>query len=120
MAAGDFIEAYGGEDAAGNVSFCCLISIHEWFKLKWIRMLLMSKGRWDCVVTCFFIDTAKNIVEYLDIIRNALTPDGIWINLGKQQEEVLYIYVTDNYCALKDQRSGTGRTTLPRRTSRSS
>jgi hypothetical protein len=39
-------------------------------------------GRWDCVVTCFFIDTAKNVVQYLDIIRNVLTPNGIWINLG--------------------------------------
>ncbi|EJU01374.1 N2227-domain-containing protein [Dacryopinax primogenitus] len=37
---------------------------------------------WDAVLTCFFIDTAKNIVSYLEIIRHLLTPGGVWINLG--------------------------------------
>ena len=25
-------------------------------------------GQWDAVATCFFIDTAHNVVEYLEII----------------------------------------------------
>jgi carnosine N-methyltransferase len=37
---------------------------------------------WDCVVTCFFLDTAKNVIEYIEIIKNILKPGGIWINFG--------------------------------------
>ena len=36
----------------------------------------------DSVVTCFFIDTAYNIVEYIETIYNTLKTDGIWINIG--------------------------------------
>ncbi|KAF4576216.1 hypothetical protein EYR40_000455 [Pleurotus pulmonarius] len=41
-----------------------------------------SAGHWDAVVTCFFIDTAKNVVNYLRIIHQILAPGGVWINLG--------------------------------------
>ena len=37
---------------------------------------------YDCVITCFFIDTAKNIFEYIDIIQRVLKKGGIWINFG--------------------------------------
>uniref|UniRef100_A0A2P2ME85 carnosine N-methyltransferase n=1 Tax=Rhizophora mucronata TaxID=61149 RepID=A0A2P2ME85_RHIMU len=39
-------------------------------------------GVWDAVVTCFFIDTAHNIVEYIEIISRILKVGGVWINLG--------------------------------------
>ncbi|RKP22465.1 N2227-like protein [Syncephalis pseudoplumigaleata] len=39
-------------------------------------------GTWDCIVTCYFIDTAHNIMEYLDTIRKLLKPNGRWINYG--------------------------------------
>lgn len=39
-------------------------------------------GRWHAVVTCFFLDTAHNVVEYLEVIFNALAPGGYWINIG--------------------------------------
>ncbi|KAA1118177.1 hypothetical protein PGT21_032974 [Puccinia graminis f. sp. tritici] len=39
-------------------------------------------GKWDAIVTCFFLDTAQNIVEYLRIIYGILKSNGIWINLG--------------------------------------
>ncbi|RDX66829.1 Carnosine N-methyltransferase, partial [Mucuna pruriens] len=39
-------------------------------------------GAWDAVVTCFFIDTAHNIVEYIEIISKLLKNGGVWINLG--------------------------------------
>ncbi|KAH7337433.1 N2227-domain-containing protein [Rhizoctonia solani] len=39
-------------------------------------------GEWDAVLTCFFIDTAKNIVSYLKTIHKILAPGGVWINLG--------------------------------------
>ncbi|XP_023658956.1 carnosine N-methyltransferase [Paramormyrops kingsleyae] len=37
---------------------------------------------WDCVTTCFFIDTAHNVIDYIETIWNILKPDGVWINLG--------------------------------------
>ncbi|KAI8047951.1 N2227-like protein-domain-containing protein [Gilbertella persicaria] len=55
MVAGDFIEVYGAQE---------------------------HKGAWDVVVTCFFLDTAKNIIEYMEVIHKALKPNGVWINIG--------------------------------------
>ncbi|XP_066567242.1 carnosine N-methyltransferase isoform X1 [Amia ocellicauda] len=37
---------------------------------------------WDCVATCFFIDTAHNVIDYIETIWNILKPGGTWINLG--------------------------------------
>ncbi|KAI7819628.1 N2227-like protein-domain-containing protein [Gamsiella multidivaricata] len=56
MVAGDFLEVYGQEEE--------------------------NFGKWDAVVTCFFIDTAKNIVNYLETIHKILKKGGIWINAG--------------------------------------
>eukprot|EP00899_Mesostigma_viride_P019572 jgi/Mesvir1/27616/Mv07349-RA.1 len=36
----------------------------------------------DAVATCFFIDTAHNVIQYLRIIASILKPGGVWINLG--------------------------------------
>ncbi|KAJ3113334.1 hypothetical protein HK100_002019 [Physocladia obscura] len=55
MVAGDFIEIYGGST---------------------------ERDEWDILVSCYFIDTAKNIFEYLRVIWNALKPGGVWINHG--------------------------------------
>ncbi|KAF3774951.1 Carnosine N-methyltransferase [Nymphaea thermarum] len=41
-----------------------------------------QEGAWDSVVTCFFIDTAHNIVEYIEVISKILRDGGLWINLG--------------------------------------
>ncbi|KAF7458084.1 N2227-like protein [Cryptosporidium felis] len=37
---------------------------------------------WDGILTCFFLDTAKNIITYIRTIANILPPEGVWINLG--------------------------------------
>ncbi|XP_059618383.1 carnosine N-methyltransferase [Phlebotomus argentipes] len=37
---------------------------------------------WDCVATCFFIDCANNVVEFVERIYRILRPEGIWVNLG--------------------------------------
>jgi len=37
---------------------------------------------YDCVITCFFIDTAKNVMEYVEVIEKVLKKGGIWINFG--------------------------------------
>ncbi|XP_038058127.1 carnosine N-methyltransferase-like [Patiria miniata] len=41
-----------------------------------------TPAQWDCVATCFFIDTAHNILDYIEKIYKILKPGGIWINLG--------------------------------------
>lgn len=37
---------------------------------------------WDCIATCFFLDTACNILEYVRQIARLLKPGGLWVNLG--------------------------------------
>lgn len=37
---------------------------------------------WDCVATCFFIDCAPNVVQFIETIYRILKPGGLWINLG--------------------------------------
>ncbi|KAM9330709.1 carnosine N-methyltransferase [Gastrophryne carolinensis] len=37
---------------------------------------------WNCIATCFFIDTAHNILDYIETIWRILKPGGIWVNLG--------------------------------------
>ncbi|EPS96381.1 hypothetical protein FOMPIDRAFT_1038167 [Fomitopsis schrenkii] len=61
LVAGDFEEIYGTADDNG----------HE-----------PQSGQWDAILTCFFIDTAKNIVNYLRVIHRILAPGGVWINIG--------------------------------------
>lgn len=36
----------------------------------------------DAVATVFFIDTAPNVIRYIEAVRNCLKPGGLWINLG--------------------------------------
>ena len=39
-------------------------------------------NRYDAVVTVFFIDTAPNLIRYIETIRNCLKDGGLWMNLG--------------------------------------
>lgn len=55
MVAGDFLQVYG--DAS-------------------------QEELWDCIASCFFIDCANNIVQFLEIIYKILKPGGIFINFG--------------------------------------
>ena len=47
-------------------------------------------GAWDAVVTCFFIDTAHNIVEYIEIISQILKDGGV--SLKSDQIPYIFIY----------------------------
>jgi len=40
------------------------------------------RERMDVVVTCFFIDTGRNILDYIEVIRFVLKTGGVWINVG--------------------------------------
>ncbi|EIN14663.1 N2227-domain-containing protein [Punctularia strigosozonata HHB-11173 SS5] len=59
LVAGDFEEVYGPDNPDES-----------------------NEGKWDAILTCFFIDTAKNIVNYLRVMHHILAPGGIWINIG--------------------------------------
>ncbi|CAD7924039.1 unnamed protein product [Amoebophrya sp. A120] len=55
MASGDFTEIYGRESQV---------------------------GQWDAVLTCYFVDTARNIFLYIRTIAKMLRSGGVWANLG--------------------------------------
>jgi carnosine N-methyltransferase len=40
------------------------------------------KETFDAVATVFFVDTAPNIIRYIEAVRNCLKPNGLWVNLG--------------------------------------
>ena len=40
------------------------------------------KEHFDAVTTCFFIDTAPNVIKYIETINHCLKQGGIWINIG--------------------------------------
>ena len=41
-----------------------------------------KKNVYDGILTSFFIDTANNIIEFIEIIYNILNNNGIWVNVG--------------------------------------
>jgi carnosine N-methyltransferase len=47
-----------------------------------IIIIYINIENWDCVVTCFFLDTAHNIIEYIDCISKILRKGGLWVNFG--------------------------------------
>lgn len=55
MTAGDFVEVFSTDDEA---------------------------AAYDVVATAFFVDTAHNVLEYLEVIHHCLRPGGYWINCG--------------------------------------
>ena len=42
----------------------------------WLDIYQDEASQWDAVVTCFFIDTAHNVIDYLERIRKLLKPGG--------------------------------------------
>ena len=56
MVAGEFREVYGGQTS-----------------------------EWDSIVTCFFIDTEHNILDYLVTLNKILKIGGLWANIGPLQ-----------------------------------
>jgi len=55
MVAGDFVECYSSAD---------------------------DKATFSAVVTVFFLDTAANVLRYIETIAHVLESGGVWINLG--------------------------------------
>ena len=49
---------------------------------EFVEVYSKQVGTWDCIVTCFFLDTAHNILEYIECIAQLLRPGGLWVNMG--------------------------------------
>jgi len=51
---------------------------------EWLQIYSSPEqhGMWNCVVTCFFLDTASCVLEYVERISALLSRGGIWINFG--------------------------------------
>ncbi|KAE8343950.1 hypothetical protein BDV24DRAFT_172266 [Aspergillus arachidicola] len=41
-----------------------------------------NKEAYDAVTTVFFVDTAPNLIRYVETIRHCLKPNGVWVNVG--------------------------------------
>jgi len=39
-------------------------------------------ANWDSIVTCYFIDTAHSVIDYIQKVWDILKPGGYWINFG--------------------------------------
>lgn len=39
-------------------------------------------GTFSVVVTAFFLDTAPNVLDYIEVIKHLLQPGGTWLNVG--------------------------------------
>ncbi|KAK5149081.1 N2227-like protein-domain-containing protein [Cryomyces antarcticus] len=72
-----------------------LAAASEWMDVHAFERLNMTAGdfcvlykgeehrnSFDAVATVFFINTAPNLIAYIETIKNCLKPGGIWINLG--------------------------------------
>lgn len=44
--------------------------------------MFLDDQYWNVVITCFFIDTGKNIMNYLDTLSIIIKKKGCWFNLG--------------------------------------
>lgn len=90
MAAGDFLDVYGGKKPEEQPSSANGRKRKETSDQEPIDQKIPDddgvmdehKESWDGVVTVFFIDTAHNVIEYLETIYKILKPGGYWINLG--------------------------------------
>ena len=50
-----------------------------------VEVFKNQPGAFDGIATCFFIDTAKNIMQYIRLFAELLPPGGIWVNCGPLQ-----------------------------------
>ena len=97
MCAGDFVELYrrnnsdnnsssgstSGDSSSGVKAVSTAVSSDS------IPLEDVAEGEehedgelWDAVVTCFFVDTAPVVVEYIETIHSMLRPGGVWVSMG--------------------------------------
>jgi carnosine N-methyltransferase len=56
----------------------------SWTVADFCELARMSEetASYDMVITCFFVDTATNVLDYVDGMKRLLRPGGRWINVG--------------------------------------
>jgi len=64
-----------------------LLPNDHYFSLQCADFVMMAHDRnfiasFDLVVTCYFIDTVVNLLDYLWAISRLLKPGGLWVNAG--------------------------------------
>eukprot|EP01017_Pseudomicrothorax_dubius_P051369 TRINITY_DN987_c0_g1_i3.p1 TRINITY_DN987_c0_g1~~TRINITY_DN987_c0_g1_i3.p1 ORF type:complete len:422 (+),score=109.32 TRINITY_DN987_c0_g1_i3:115-1266(+) len=65
---------------------------------EFVEVYKAQLNTWDAIATCFFIDTANNIIQYIETIYNILKPGGVWVNFGP----LLYHYAElTNECSIE-------------------
>ncbi len=76
------VDSYATKNQRDDLSFS--YTIGDFIQLY---STLDRGGQYGAIVTCFFIDTATNIYEYILVMKNALKRDGhgTWINVGPLQ-----------------------------------
>ena len=69
------IESQDHSQKNGTLSYTSgdFVQIYRWQR---------PQGSFGCVVTCFFLDTATNVYEYISTIEHSLLRGGIWVNIG--------------------------------------
>lgn len=76
---GSFVDLYGPNDKTILYSDSKFTKQGRTFRLE-------NKGKFDFIITNFFIDTSTNLIEYLRTLNHCLkTDDGAWINFGPLQ-----------------------------------
>ncbi|ODV96027.1 hypothetical protein PACTADRAFT_80101 [Pachysolen tannophilus NRRL Y-2460] len=74
MCAGSFIDLYGPSNLNISETYSGDKSAADFRKL--------NENNFQIIATCFFLDTATNIIDYLKTIHHSLDPQGYWINFG--------------------------------------
>ncbi|KAH3670613.1 hypothetical protein OGAPHI_001128 [Ogataea philodendri] len=75
IVAGSFVDLYGPPNLERVSDVYTTDEQAQEFRVQ-------NKGKFQVVATCFFLDTAANIIEYLQAIHHCLADDGYWINFG--------------------------------------
>lgn len=53
-----------------------------WVEGDFVTAFFNQEATFDSVVTLFFIDTARNLIDYIHRIYELLKPGGTWVNVG--------------------------------------
>ncbi|KAK6463453.1 putative trehalase [Scheffersomyces coipomensis] len=97
MTAGSFIDLYGPNDLKLSDTYTN-DSIANEFRVN-------NQENFDVLITCFFIDTANNIIDYLKTIYYSLKKDGVWINFGP----LLWHFEDDENMEFTDKKDANGK-----------
>jgi hypothetical protein len=47
-----------------------------------VALSLFLSLQWDGFVSCFFVDTAPNVLEFIQLVHKLLKPGAVWLNHG--------------------------------------